>query len=89
MKEYEEIIRTQKKIILCIAYNQGKVFRRSKEKEKFIKLVNESKVHKTTMIFEINIVKLIDKHPKLMKSFVTLGFLKMVRHTLKTLQQML
>ena len=54
MKEYEEIIRTQK----------------------FIKLVNESKLHKTTMIFEINIVKLIDKHPKLMKSFVTLGFLK-------------
>lgn len=34
------------------------------------------KVHKTTMIFKINLVKLIDKHPKLMKSSVTLGFLK-------------
>ena len=28
------------------------------------------------VIFKINIVKLIDKHPKLMKSSVTLGFLK-------------
>ena len=34
-----------------------------KDKEKFIKLVNEFKVHKSTIIFKMNIVKLIDKHP--------------------------
>lgn len=66
--KYEEIIRIKKESI-CIAYQQGKLFRRFKEQEKF-------KVHKTTMIFKINLIKLIDKHPKLMKSSVTLGFLK-------------
>ena len=38
--------------------------------------MNEFKVHKSTIIFKINIFKLIDKHPKLMKSSITLGFLK-------------
>ena len=53
-----------------------KSFRRFKEKEKFIKLIKEFNVHKNTMIFKINVVKLIDKHSKLMKSSVTLGLLK-------------
>ena len=70
MKKYEEIIHTHKKNIF-IAYHQGKVFKRFKDKEKFIKLVNEFKVHKSTVIFKINMVNLIDKHPKLMKSSVT------------------
>ena len=39
-------------------------------------VVNEFKVHKSIIIFKINIAKLIDKHPILMKSFMTLGFLK-------------
>ena len=62
--------------IICIAYHQGKVFRRFKEKEKFIKLVKEFNVHKNTMIFKMNILKLIDKYPKLMKPSVTLRCLK-------------
>ena len=72
----EDIIRTKKKNIICIAYHQEKVFQKFKEKDKFIKLVKEVKAHKTTMIFKINIVKLIDKYPKLMKSPVPLYFLK-------------
>ena len=75
-KQYEDIIRSKKKGIISIAYYQGKVFKRFKDKERFIKLVNEFKVHKSTIIFKINIFKLIDKHPKLMKSSMTLGFLK-------------
>ena len=59
-----------------MAYHQGKVFRRFKEKEKFIKLVKGFKLCKTTMIFKINFVKLINKYPKLMKSSVTSEFLK-------------
>ena len=46
-----------------------------KDKKKFIKLVNELKVHKNTIIFKINIFKLINKRPKLMSS-VTSDFLK-------------
>ena len=64
IKQYEDIIRTKKKNIISIAYHQGKVFKRFKDKEKFIKLVNEFKVHKSTIIFKINIFNLIDKHPK-------------------------
>ena len=76
IKQYEDIIRTKKNNIISIAYHQGKVFKRFQDKEKFIKLVNEFKVHNSTTIFKINIVKLIDNHPILMKSSVTLGFLK-------------
>ena len=52
------------------------MFKNFKDKEKFIKLVNEFKVHKSTIIFKINIFKLIEKYPKLMKSSIGLGFLK-------------
>ena len=51
----------KKKNIISIAYHQGKVF---KDKEKFIKLVHEFRVHKSTIIFKINMIKLIDKHTK-------------------------
>ena len=51
IKQYEEIICTKKKNI-SITYHQGKVFKRFKDKEKFIKLVNELKVQKTTIIFK-------------------------------------
>ena len=75
-EEYEDIIRTKKKGVICITYHQEKVFKKFKDKEKFIKLVNEFKVHKTTIIFKINIYKLCEKYPKLMKSSIGLGFLK-------------
>ena len=39
-------------------------------------MVGKSKIHKSIIIFKINIFELIDKHSKLMKSSVTLGFLK-------------
>ena len=45
IKEYEDIIRTKKKDIITIGYCQGKVFKKFKGKEKFIKLVNRFNVH--------------------------------------------
>ena len=62
--------------VIYIANHQGKVFKRFNEKEKFIKLVNEFKINKSTIIFKTNIFKLIDKHPKLMKLSVTFLFKK-------------
>ena len=64
----------KKENIITIAYHLGKVFK--KFKDKFVELVNEFKIHKGTIIFKINIVKLIDKHSIMMKSSVTIGFLK-------------
>ena len=76
IQEYENIIRTKKKSIVQIAYHQGKVFKRLKDKEKFITLVNKLGVHKTTVIFKINVYKLCERHPKSLKSSIGLGFLK-------------
>ena len=76
IKQYEEILRTKRKSIVAVAYYQGKIFKRFKEKEKFIQMVSKLKIHKSTIIFKINIFKLIEKYAGLMKSSVTLTFLK-------------
>ena len=39
IKKYEEILKTKRKGIISVAYRQGKVFSRFREKEKFVKLV--------------------------------------------------
>ena len=52
IKRYEDIIKTKKKGIINVAYHQGQVFKRFKEKEKFAKLVMELGIHKTTIISE-------------------------------------
>ena len=39
-------------------------------------MVSKLKIHKSTIIFKINLLKLIEKHPELMKSSATLTFLK-------------
>ena len=59
-----------------IVFHQGKVFKKFKDKEKFITLVNKLGIHKTTIIFKINIFKLCEKYPKLFNSSIGLGFFK-------------
>ena len=58
----------------CVSSRKN--FSRIQREEKFIKLVKEFQVHKTTIILNINVVTLIDKYSKLMKSSMALGFLK-------------
>ena len=41
IKRYEDIIKMKNKRIINVAYHQGQVFKRFKEKEKFAKLVSE------------------------------------------------
>ena len=66
IKRYEDIIKTKKKGII----------RNYKEKEKFAKLVSELGIHKTTIIFKINVFKLCKEYPKLLKSSIDLGVFK-------------
>ena len=73
---YENIIKTKRKGIINVAYHQGQVFKRFKEKEKFAKLVSELGIHKTTIICRINAFKLCKKYPKLLTSSIGLGFFK-------------
>ena len=74
IKRYEDIIKTKNKGIINAVYHQGQVFKRFQEKERFAKLVSELGIHKTTIIFKINIFKLCKTHPKLLKSSIRLGF---------------
>ena len=76
IKQYKEILRTKRKGIVSVVYYQGKIFKRFKEKGKFTQMINKLKIHKSTIIFKINIFKLTEKHPGPMKSSVTLTFLK-------------
>ena len=73
----------KKKGIISVAYHQGKAFKRFKEKEKFVKLVSELGIHKITIIFKINVFKLCEKYPKLLTSFISLGFSKNYHKNIK------
>ena len=74
IERYENIIKTKRKGIINVAYHQGQVFKRFKEKEKFAKLVSELGIHKTIIICKINLFKLCKKYPKLLTSSIGLGF---------------
>ena len=76
IQKYENIIRTKTKGIINRAFHQDKVFKKFKDKEKFITLVSRLGIHKTTIIFKVNIYKLWEKYPKFLKSSIGLGFLK-------------
>ena len=65
IKKYEEILKTKRKDIISVAYHQGKVFSRFREKKNFVRLVADLRVHKGTVIFKIIVFKLLDKYPKL------------------------
>ena len=76
IKQYKEILCTKRKHIVSVAYYQGKIFKCFKEKGKFTQMVSKLKIHKSTIIFKINIFKLTEKHPGPLKSSMTLTFLK-------------
>ena len=85
IKWYEDITKTKKKGIINVAFYQGQIFKRFKEKEKFAKLVSELGIHKTTIIFKINVFKLCKKYPKLLKSSIGLGFFKNYHKDIKAI----
>ena len=75
IKRYEDITKTKKKGIINVAFHQGQIFKRFKEKEKFAKLVSELGTHKTTIILKINVFKMSKIYRKLLESSIVLRFL--------------
>ena len=59
-----------------MAYQQGKVFQKFEENAKLFEMVRQFGYSKSTIIFKINIVKLINKHSKIMNSSFSLNFFK-------------
>ena len=76
IERYGNITKTKRNGIINVAYHQGQVFKRLKEKETFAKLVNELGIHKTTIICKIKVFKLCKKYSKLLTSSIGLGFFK-------------
>ena len=76
IREFEEIIKSKERNIVWLGYQQRKVFEKFKENAKFIEMVNQSGVSKSTIIFKIYIVRLIDKYAKIKNSWLSLHFLK-------------
>ena len=77
----------KKKRIINVAFYQGQIFKRFKEKEKYTTLVSELGIHKTTIIFKINVFKLCKKYPKLLKSFIGLGLFKNYHKDIKAISE--
>ena len=85
IKRYEDITKTKRRQFINIAYHQGQVFKKFKEKEKFAELVDEFGIHKNTIIFKINVFKLCKKHLKLLKSSIRLDFFKNYHKDIKAI----
>ena len=81
IRQYEDIIKTKKKGIINVAFHQGQIFKKFKEKEKFAKLVNELGIHKTTIIF-----KIIFKLSIIFERFYLLKLSLYYRHTSKNMK---
>lgn len=66
----------QTKNIISTAYQQGKVFQKFKEKEKFVKVIRNFNLNKSMIIFKINIVEMVNKYPKLKNLLLSRNYVK-------------
>ena len=62
IQEFEEIIKNKKSHIVWLAYYQGKIFQRFREKERFVS--HMVKVSKSKIMFKTALSRLIDDYPK-------------------------
>ena len=76
IQDFEQIIRNKKNNIVWLAYYQGQIFQKFREKERFISdMVSKFKVSKSTIVFKIALKKLID-YPKIKNSSLSLHYFK-------------
>ena len=65
IQEFKEIIKSKKGDIIWLAYYQGQIFQKFKEKERFVSMVLKFSVSKLTIMFKIALSKLKDNYPKI------------------------
>ena len=53
--EFEEIIKSKKRKIIWLAYQQGRVFEKFKKNANFVEIVKECGVTKSTSIFKLKL----------------------------------
>ena len=76
IQDSEQIIQNKKNNIVWLAYYQGQIFQKFREKEQFISdMVSKFKVSKL-IVFKIALKKLIDDYPKIKNSLLLLHYFK-------------
>ena len=73
IQELEQIIKNKKSDIVWLAYYQGQIFQKFKEKESFV-----SMFLKLTIIFKSAFKNLIDDYPKIKDPSLPLHYLKKI-----------
>ena len=77
IQAFEEIIKNKKSDIVWLAYYQGQIFQMFKEKERFVSdMVLKFNVGKSTILIKVALSKLIDDHPKVKDSSLSLHCFK-------------
>ena len=76
VNETEKLIKSNKCCILWLTYQQEKTFEKFKANSKFINLVNNFTISRSTMAFKISIVNFLNMYPKMKRSSLSLHFLK-------------
>ena len=75
-KQMEKIIRINKCSILQPVYQQGQISERFKLTDNFINMMNQFGISQSTMVFEIAIVKFLNKYPRIKNSSLSIHFVK-------------
>ena len=88
VQEFEQIIKNKKCEIIWLTYHQGHIFQKFKEKERFVSMVSQFGVTKSTIVFEIALFKLIGNYPKIkISSLFQIPILVTVPKILKTITE--
>ena len=65
VKKLDKLTKCSKNNILMWAYQQGKVFQKFKNNNKFVSVVTEFGISKTAINFKTDILKFIENYPKM------------------------
>ena len=75
IQDFEQIIQNKNSDIVWLAYYQGQVFQKIREKERFVSdMVLKFNVSKSTIVFKIALKKLIDDFPEIKNSSLSLYY---------------
>ena len=86
IQEFEEIFKNKKSDQVWLAYYQGQIFQKFKEKVWFVSdMVLKFNVSKSTIMFKIALSKIIGNHPKIKDSSLSLHYFK--KHYLKMIKE--
>ena len=75
IQDFEQIIQNKNSDIVWLAYYQGQIFQKIREKERFVSdMVLKFNVSKSTIVFKIALKKLIDDFPEIKNSSLSLYY---------------